>query len=81
MPKFCCIQQLEEGSDREEKERLRDFDNNVPTPAAVPVQNVIFFSSASVSTLPTYYSASASIKFILLLKALSNEIAPNQEYI
>jgi hypothetical protein len=32
MPKICCTQQLDKGSDRdrEEKERLRDLDNNVP---------------------------------------------------
>jgi hypothetical protein len=30
---ICCTQQLDEGSDREEKERLRDLDNNVPRAA------------------------------------------------
>jgi hypothetical protein len=27
--KISCTQQLDEGSDREEKERMRDLDNNV----------------------------------------------------
>jgi hypothetical protein len=31
--KSCCTQQLVEGSDREEKGRLRDLDKNVPRAA------------------------------------------------
>jgi hypothetical protein len=31
--KICCTQQLDEGSDRQEKERLRDLETNVPRAA------------------------------------------------
>jgi hypothetical protein len=32
-PKICCTYQFDEGSEREEKERLHDLDNNVPRAA------------------------------------------------
>jgi hypothetical protein len=32
-PKICCAQQLDKGSDCEEKERLHDLDNYVPRAA------------------------------------------------